>query len=70
MIQHRIHDVIQQEQDSLILKSSKLDFFQALFNVGTRAHYVDILNNRNNRSMYAKMKVITRELARQIQWAN
>ena len=62
-IQQRIQDVNQQEQDSLMLKSSKLDFYKTLYNVGTRAHYVDIINNRTDRSMFAKIRVSAHDLA-------
>lgn len=55
--------VYQQEQDSLILNSSKLDFVQKVYSVGSRAHYVDIMNIRNDRSMLAKIRVSAHDLA-------
>ena len=64
-IQHRIHAVNQQGQDSLILNSFELDFYKKkkLYSIGTRAPYVDIMNIRNDKSILAKIRVSAHDLA-------
>ena len=63
-IQHRIQDVNQQEQDSLILKSSLLDFYKTIYNFGTRDHFVDIINKKKpDRSVLIKLSVSAHDLA-------
>ena len=45
------------------MNSSKLDFDKKLNSIGTRAHYVDIRNIRNCRSVLAKIRVSAHDLA-------
>ena len=56
-IQQRIHDVAIQEQDSVILNSTKLEFYKNMYKIQTRAHYVDIISCRSDRSILAKLRV-------------
>ena len=65
-IQQRIHDVAIQEQDSVILNSTKLDFYKHIYKIQTRAHYmyVDIISCRSDkfRSILAKLRVSAHKL--------
>ena len=61
-IQQRIHDVAVQEQDSVIPNSPKLDFYKNIYKIQTRAHYVDIISCRSDRSILAKLRVSAHKL--------
>ena len=61
-IQQRIHDVAIQEQDSVILNSTKLDFDTNIYKIQTRAQYVDIISCRSDRSILAKLRVSAHKL--------
>ena len=61
-IQQRIHDVVIQEQDSVMLNSTKLAFYKNIYKIQTRAHYVDIISCRSDRSILAKLRVRAHKL--------
>ena len=62
-IQQRIHGIVLQEQDSSILKSSKLDFYKNIYKIQTRAQYVDSISYRSDTSVLAKMRISAHKLA-------
>ena len=57
-IQQRIHDIALQEQDSSILKSSKLDIYKNIYKFQTRAQYVDSISYRSDGSVWHKLESV------------
>ena len=45
-----------------ILNSTKLDFYKNIYKIQTRAHYVDIISCRSDRSSLAKLRVRAHKL--------
>ena len=57
-----MHDIVLQEQDSSILNSSSLYFYQNKYKIQTRAQYVDSISYRSDRSVLAKMRISAHNL--------
>ena len=62
-MQVQIKDQVLQEQDSFILNSAKLDFYENLYDTKARAFYVDLISCRSERSIVAKICLSAHNLA-------
>ena len=62
MLSQRINDQILQYQNSKISVSNKLAFFRNVYEMNSRAAYVDILTNRSDRSAIAKLRLSAHNL--------
>lgn len=54
-IKQRINDQYLQLQNAEIHESQQLRFFQEIYNMGQRPHYVNTLKNRNDRAVICKI---------------
>jgi hypothetical protein len=54
-IKQRINDQYLQLQNAEIHESQKVRFFQEIYNMGQRLHYVNTLKNRNDRAAVCKI---------------
>ena len=64
-MQDRIKDQALHEQDSLILNSSKMDYYKRVYDIQARAPHVDLINFRSERSVLAKFRISAHNLARE-----
>ena len=62
-IKQRLIDQCTQEQSSKIYSSTKLKFYQNLYNFNRRSAYVDILRNKTERSILCKIRLNAHNLA-------
>jgi len=61
-IKQRINDQYMQLQNAEIHESQKLRFFQEIYNMGQRPHYVDTLKNRNDMTAVCKIRISAHSL--------
>ena len=61
-MQDLIKDQALQEQDSLILNRSKMDYYKRVYDIQARAPYVDLIHFRTERSVLAKLRTSAHNL--------
>ena len=59
----RIKDQALQEQDSLILNSSIMNYYKRVYDIQARAPFVAVINFRSERSVLAKFRMSSHTLA-------
>jgi hypothetical protein len=55
-------------QNAEIHESQKLRFFQEIYNMGQRPHYVNTLKNRNDRAAVCEIRISTYSLMIEREW--
>ena len=62
-IKQRINDIQLQEQNRRLKNSKKLNILTKFYRAGIRPYHVDILKNKNKRTVFSKLRISAHKLA-------